>query len=157
MQHCLTLFKINNQLMTSKASNKKQNREISEDRLIEPTTSAAKKSGLSIFESTITDFWKKYAQTPVKVKLIDSFILYLISLIVWQMFYRIVAGTDFPKNAFLSGIFAPLGVIVMTVALRMHAVGEDGKMLRLNQIYRALWEYLAGLVVLFVVTINFIG
>jgi oligosaccharyltransferase complex subunit epsilon len=111
-----------------------------------------------VFESTVADFWRKYSQgTPVKIKLVDSFILYLISIIVWQVFYRLVSGTDFPKNTFLSGIFTPLGVIVMTVALRMHIVGEDGKMLRMSQTYRALWEYLAGLVVLFVVAINFLG
>lgn len=142
--------------MSSKTASKKQPREPTEEKLVQPIAQSVRPAG-SIFESTIADFWKKYSQTPVKVKLMDSFILYLLSLIVWQLFYRLVAGTDFPKNAFLSGIFAPLGVIVMTVALRMHTVTEDGKMLRFNKIYRALWEYLAALVVLFVVTVNFIG
>ena len=70
-------------------------------------------------------FWRKYSQiTPLRLKLIDSFILYLTTLIVWQVFYRYVVGTDFPKNAYLSGILGPLGVIVMTVSLRLQ-IGRE--------------------------------
>ena len=35
-----------------------------------------------------------------------------------QFFYRMVVGDDFPKNAFLTGQFCPLGVIVLLVTLR---------------------------------------
>ena len=100
-------------------------------------------------------FWRKYStETSARLKLIDVFILYLVSIIVWQMFYRYVAGTDFPKNAYLSGVFAPLGVIVMVVALRLQ-IGDNPP----NRIsaHRAFWEFLAGLLVLFVVIVNFLG
>ena len=100
-------------------------------------------------------FWNKYStQTPSQIKLIDSFVLFLTSLIVWQVFYRYVAGTDFPKNAYLSGIFAPLGVIVMAIALRLQ-IGDNPP----NNIstHRAFWEFLFGLLILFVVIVNFLG
>ena len=35
-----------------------------------------------------------------------------------QYFYRLIVGDDFPKNAFLTGMFAPLGVIVLLLELR---------------------------------------
>lgn len=64
-------------------------------------------------------FWKKYsAETSERVKLIDWFIIFLLSVIGVQFFYRIVVGDDFPKNAFLTGIFCPLGVIILLVTIR---------------------------------------
>lgn len=136
---------------------KKQQKDEAVER--EPTKSeTSKRAAVSLFENTVSNFWKKYSEgTPVKIKLVDSFILFLTSLIVWQLFYRIVSGTDFPKNAFLSGIFAPLGVITLAVAFRMHIVNDEGRMIPESQTYRALWEFMAGLVVLSVVAINFLG
>jgi hypothetical protein len=64
-------------------------------------------------------FWEKYSkETPCRIKLIDWFTLYLIAVIGVQFFYRIVVGDDFPKNAFLTGIFCPLGVIVLLITIR---------------------------------------
>lgn len=142
--------------MSTKNQKKPQKEDIAERE--QTRTETSKKVAGSLFESTVSNFWKKYSEgTPVKIKLVDSFILFLTSLIIWQLFYRIVSGTDFPKNAFLSGIFAPLGVITLAVAFRMHIVNDEGKMIPENQTYRALWEFMAGLVVLSVVAINFLG
>jgi hypothetical protein len=64
-------------------------------------------------------FWKKYsAETSERVKLIDWFTIFLLSVIGAQFFYRIVVGDDFPKNAFLTGVFCPLGVIILLVTIR---------------------------------------
>ena len=64
-------------------------------------------------------FWEKYSkETPSRIKLIDWFTLYLIAVIAVQFFYRMVVGDDFPKNAFLTGIFCPLGVIVLLITIR---------------------------------------
>ena len=69
--------------------------------------------------STLEIFWKKYSEeTPQKLKMIDAFILYLLTIIGVQFFYRIIVGNDFPKNAFLTGLFCPIGVIVLLLALR---------------------------------------
>lgn len=95
----------------------------------------------------IDDFWKKYSsETPSRVKIIDWFILYLVAVIGVQFFYRIVVGDDFPKNAFLTGIFCPLGVIILLTSIRQEA--KD---------YRKLGEFFMACLVLFIVSINFIG
>jgi oligosaccharyltransferase complex subunit epsilon len=147
------------QLMSSKektAAKKTSKAETSAELLIPPVPS--KKPGEGLFESAVSNFWKKYSKdTPSKIKLIDSFMLFLLSLIVWVMFYRIIVGNDFPKNAFLSSVYTPLGVLAMAVALRMHICGDDGKLLRVNQQYRPFWEFMFGLIVIFVVGINFLG
>ena len=70
-------------------------------------------------DKTLINFWNKYSvETHPRVKLIDWFILFLITIMGVQFFYRIVVADDFPKNAFLVGMFAPLGVIVLLVELR---------------------------------------
>lgn len=120
-----------------------------------PKEKAPKKVEQEESGNPIQLFWDKYStQTPTQIKLIDAFVLFLTSLIVWQVFYRYVAGTDFPKNAYLSGIFAPLGVIVMAVALRMQIGDDSPNKISVN---RAFWEFLFGLLILFVVIVNFLG
>ncbi len=64
-----------------------------------------------------------------------------------QFFYRIVVGDDFPKNAFLTGMFCPLGVVVLLLELR-----KDEK-----KNFRKLAEFFVATLVLFVVSINFVG
>ena len=62
--------------------------------------------------------------------------------------------TDFPKNAYLSGVFAPLGVAEMAAARRLQ-IGEDPS--NKISVQRAFWEFLAELLALFVVIVNFLG
>ncbi len=69
--------------------------------------------------TSLNDFWKKYSsETSSRVKLIDWFAIFLLSIIGAQFFYRIVVGDDFPKNSFYTGIFCPLGVIILLVTIR---------------------------------------
>ena len=78
--------------------------------------------------------------------MIDLFTLYLVAIICCQLFYRFVVGDDFPRNAFVSGIFCPLGVIVLLVILR--GKGRDLKQLA---------EFFLACLVLFITAINFAG
>lgn len=95
----------------------------------------------------LADFWKKYsAETSPRVKLIDWFTIFLLAVIGAQFFYRIVVGDDFPKNAFLTGIFCPLGVIILLVTIRQE-----------EKDYRKLGEFFLACLVLFIVSINFVG
>ena len=96
---------------------------------------------------TLNGFWEKYSETtPQRTKIIDLFILYLLVLIKTQLFYRIIVGDDFPRNAFVAGTFCPLGVIVLLVVLR--GKGRD---------YRQIGEFFIACMVLFVASINFSG
>jgi hypothetical protein len=64
-----------------------------------------------------------------------------------QFFYRLVVGDDFPKNAFITGMFAPLGVIVLLLELRKSETKN----------FRKLGEFFIACLVLFIVSINFVG
>lgn len=96
---------------------------------------------------SVEGFWDHYAKTTdTHTKIIDLFIVYLIALIGCQFFYRLVVGDDFPRNAFVSGIFCPLGVAVLLVILRGR--GRD---------LRQLAEFFLASLVLFITAINFAG
>jgi oligosaccharyltransferase complex subunit epsilon len=96
---------------------------------------------------SLDSFWVKYSsETPARVKLIDWFVLFLLAVITVQFFYRVVVGDDFPKNAFLTGVFCPLGVAILLITIR-----EEKKD------YRKLGEFFLACLVLFIVSINFMG
>ena len=96
---------------------------------------------------SISSFWKAYtASSSPRVRIIDLFIVYLLALISSQFFYRFVVGDDFPRNAFVSGVFCPLGVIVLLVVLRSRGLQ-----------FRQLAEFFLASIVLFVASINFAG
>jgi hypothetical protein len=65
-----------------------------------------------------------------------------------QFFYRMVVGDDFPKNAFLVGMFCPLGVIVLLLEMRKAGNKKN---------FRKLGEFFVASLVLFLVSINFVG
>jgi hypothetical protein len=50
--------------------------------------------------------------------MIDWFIVFLTAIIFVQFFYRMVVGDDFPKNAYLTSLFCPLGVIILLLEMR---------------------------------------
>ena len=98
-------------------------------------------------ELSVESFWKSYtASSTPRTRLIDLFIVYLLIIIKCQLFYRIVVGDDFPRNAFVSGLFCPLGVIVLLVVLRGGGLN-----------FRQFAEFFLAVTVLFVVAINFAG
>ena len=74
--------------------------------------------------------------------------LYLAAIIAVQIFYIFVVGDDFPRNAAITGIFAPGGIIILLAEMR-----KSGEKKHL----RKLAEFFIASLVLFVVTINFIG
>lgn len=87
------------------------------------TSEPSKKSSSSSedYITSLSDFWRKYSsESSPRVKLIDWFSVFLTSLIAVQFFYRLVVGDDFPKNAFLTGVFCPLGVIILLMSIRQN-------------------------------------
>ncbi|KAM3137204.1 hypothetical protein pb186bvf_010750 [Paramecium bursaria] len=62
----------------------------------------------------LQQFWGKYKkETPTRLKIMDAFIFYCLILIGIQTVYLILVG-DFPRNSLISGVFAPLGSLVIT-------------------------------------------
>lgn len=83
------------------------------------TKKVQKAAGEQEYVEGLEGFWKKYSEeTPSRIKLIDWFVVFLLSIIGVQFFYRLVVGDDFPKNAFLTGMFCPLGVIILLISIR---------------------------------------
>ncbi|CAK94223.1 unnamed protein product (macronuclear) [Paramecium tetraurelia] len=100
-------------------------------------------------------FWQQYStKTPQKLKIMDAFSLYCFILVIIQLFYCALVG-DFPRNSFLSGIFAAAGAMIINICLRKQLNPETKYMEISNE--RAFWEYLAAMVVLFLTVINFLG
>lgn len=105
------------------------------------------KNGSDDNQFSVEGFWSHYTKTTdTHTKIIDLFIVYLVAIISCQFFYRLVVGDDFPRNAFVSGMFCPLGVIVLLVILRGR--GRD---------LRQLGEFFLAALVLFITAINFAG
>jgi hypothetical protein len=105
------------------------------------------RSGLAQDALSIEGFWSHYSKiTDTHTKIIDLFIIYLIAILGCQVFYRFVVGDDFPRNAFVSGTFCPIGVIVLLVIIRGR--GRD---------LRQLAEFFLATLVLFITAINFAG
>lgn len=70
-------------------------------------------------DKTVQNFWAQYSnETHPRVKVIDWFILFLVAIMSIQFFYRMVVGDDFPKNAFLAGMFCPIGIIILLLEMR---------------------------------------
>ncbi|CAD8110268.1 unnamed protein product [Paramecium sonneborni] len=100
-------------------------------------------------------FWQQYSiKTPQKLKIMDAFSLYCFVLLIIQLFYCGLVG-DFPRNSFLSGIFAAGGALTINICLRKQLNPETKYMGISNE--RAFWEYLAAMIVLFLTVINFLG
>lgn len=98
---------------------------------------------------TLENFWRKYsAETHPRTKVIDWFMLFLAAIIVLQIFYVFVVGDDFPRNAAITGIFAPGGVMILLAEMRKSGEKKN---------FRKLAEFFVASLVLFAVSINFIG
>lgn len=61
--------------------------------------------------------------TP-RLKLIDSFLAFLVALGILQFIYVLLIG-NFPFNGFLGGFIACVGQFVLTVSLRFHYASAD--------------------------------
>ena len=51
--------------------------------------------------------------TPKKIKIIDIFVIFLFMISFIQFGYFLIAG-NYPLNALLTGIFAPIGTATIT-------------------------------------------
>ncbi|KAL9086192.1 MAG: hypothetical protein Q9165_007257 [Trypethelium subeluteriae] len=69
--------------------------------------------------------WQNYLdQTPMRVKLIDIFMAFLVINGVFQFVYCVIAG-NYPFNAFLAGFSATVGQFVLTASLRIQTNPEN--------------------------------
>lgn len=103
------------------------------------------------FLGVLLAFKKSYmANTPWKIRLLDSFIVYNAFLLIIQMIYMVGVG-NFPKNSFLSGIICCLGSIALTSSFRISLTNDK------NNKQKYFLEYLFAGLVFYMTIVNFMG
>ncbi|KAF2217603.1 hypothetical protein CERZMDRAFT_19699, partial [Cercospora zeae-maydis SCOH1-5] len=109
------------------------------------------------FQSIITHIWSKYqTHTPQRVKLIDTFLGFLLIVGVLQFAYCVLAG-NFPFNAFLSGFGATVGQFVLTASLRIQTNPENKAEFEQISHERAFADFVFGSLILHFFCVNFIN
>ncbi|CAK1364040.1 Dolichyl-diphosphooligosaccharide--protein glycosyltransferase subunit DAD1 [Cercospora beticola] len=109
------------------------------------------------FQSIITHIWSNYNNhTPQRVKLIDTFLGFLLLVGVLQFAYCVLAG-NFPFNAFLSGFGATVGQFVLTASLRIQTNPENKADFERISHERAFADFVFGSLILHFFCVNFIN
>ena len=68
---------------------------------------------MSTSQGLAAQLWNSYKSTPVKLKIIDLYLVYVLLTGIAQFSYRMLVGT-FPYNSFLSGFISTVGCFVLT-------------------------------------------
>nr|OQO00549.1 hypothetical protein B0A51_17199 [Rachicladosporium sp. CCFEE 5018] len=101
--------------------------------------------------------WNNYVdRTPQRTKLLDSFLLFLVTVGVLQFVYCVIAG-NFPFNAFLAGFSATVGQFVLTASLRIQTNPENKSDFEGLSHERAFADYVFGSLILHFFCVNFIN
>ncbi|WWC67283.1 uncharacterized protein I206_101191 [Kwoniella pini CBS 10737] len=116
-----------------------------------PTQSSA------ALQSSFQTLLENYQTTiPARVKLIDSFLLFIFLSGVLQFAYRILI-TSYPFYAFAGGFGSTVGQFVLLAGLRAQvAPGRDGEFKQVSQ-ERAFADFCAASVILHLFAFNFLG
>ncbi|KAK4983129.1 oligosaccharyltransferase complex subunit epsilon [Elasticomyces elasticus] len=101
--------------------------------------------------------WNNYVEhTPQRVKLIDTFMAFLVVVGVLQFVYCVLAG-NYPFNAFLSGFSATVGQFVLTASLRIQTNPENKADFEGLSHERAFADFIFGSLILHFFCVNFIN
>ncbi|KAI9197339.1 DAD family-domain-containing protein [Polychytrium aggregatum] len=112
----------------------------------------AQLSTASLLKLLVQNYWNN---TPQRLKLIDSFLVFVMITGIVQFVYMLIAGS-YPYNAFLSGFISSVGVFILAANLRIQTNPESTEYS--NQHHeKAFAEFLLSGIVLFGFVINFIG
>ncbi|WFD31879.1 oligosaccharyltransferase complex subunit epsilon [Malassezia sp. CBS 17886] len=106
--------------------------------------------------STLSEVASSYRRTsPLHIKLIDAFLLFLFVTGVAQFAYCVLLS-DFPFNSFLSGFAATVGQFVLALALRMQS---DLRTKNAGSVspQRSFAEFVFASIVLHFTVVNFLG
>ncbi|EPQ59506.1 defender against death DAD protein [Gloeophyllum trabeum ATCC 11539] len=107
--------------------------------------------------SAIHSLWKAYNDTtPSRLKLIDTFLVFLMLSGIAQFLYCILV-TNFPFNAFLAGFGSCVGQFVLTASLRSQVNPENRGEFKDVSPERAFADFALGSIVLHFFAFNFLG
>nr|CAG4645964.1 EOG090X0KAT [Lynceus sp. MCZ IZ 141354] len=114
-------------------------------------------SGKTSVSSVLIKFWEDYnASTPKKLKMIDSYLFYVLLTGIIQFIYCCLVGT-FPFNSFLSGFISTVGSFVLGACLRIQVNPANKAEFAKISPERAFADFIFAHVVLHLTVINFIG
>merc|ERR1711915_310294 len=95
-------------------------------------------------------------QTPQRLKIVDSFLVYVMFTGIFQFVYCCLVGT-FPFNSFLAGFISCVGTYVLGVCLRIQSNPRNRSEFKGISPERAFADFIFANVVLHLVAMNFIG
>lgn len=150
--------------MAKKDSKKKQTQSVTESttKTINAATATATSSTISLLEelsksvNTAYEQYLKDLEKDQKLRLIDTFLAFLIVVGIFQFSFCLLGGS-FPFNAFLAGFSATVGQFVLTVALRLQSCDENRNLFNGLLPERAFGEYILSSLILHFVLIHFIN
>ncbi|KZT26908.1 defender against death DAD protein [Neolentinus lepideus HHB14362 ss-1] len=121
------------------------------------STAASKPASSAVDPNAIHSLWKAYNDTtPSRLKLIDSFLVFLMLSGIAQFLYCILI-TNFPFNAFLAGFGSCVGQFVLTASLRTQVNPENRGEFKDVSPERAFADFALGSIVLHFFVFNFLG
>ncbi|SMR53996.1 unnamed protein product [Zymoseptoria tritici ST99CH_1A5] len=123
-----------------------------------PTPSRSNNAkGSNSFPDIVAGVWNNYTtKTPQRVKLLDTFMGFLVVVGVLQFVYCVIAG-NYPFNAFLSGFSATVGQFVLTASLRIQTNPENKAEFEGISHERAFADFIFGSLILHFFCVNFIN
>ncbi|XP_018795071.1 PREDICTED: dolichyl-diphosphooligosaccharide--protein glycosyltransferase subunit DAD1 [Bactrocera latifrons] len=105
----------------------------------------------------VAKYYNDYVEnTPRKLKLMDTYLAYVLLTGVIQFAYCCLVGT-FPFNSFLSGFISTVSCFVLGVCLRLQANPQNKAIFVGISPERGFADFIFAHVILHLVVMNFIG
>ncbi|XP_028898867.1 dolichyl-diphosphooligosaccharide--protein glycosyltransferase subunit DAD1 [Zeugodacus cucurbitae] len=105
----------------------------------------------------VEKYYNDYVEnTPRKLKLVDTYLAYVLLTGVIQFAYCCLVGT-FPFNSFLSGFISTVSCFVLGVCLRLQANPLNKAIFAGISPERGFADFIFAHVILHLVVMNFIG
>ncbi|KAI9891022.1 MAG: oligosaccharyltransferase complex subunit epsilon [Vezdaea aestivalis] len=122
-----------------------------------PTSSSSSKTSSNDPSAILQSLWDAYTtKTPQRIKLLDTFLVFLVASGAIQFVYCVLAG-NYPFNAFLSGFSATVGQFVLTASLRIQTNPANTLEFKGTSPERAFADYIFGSLLLHFFCVNFIN
>ncbi|KAK9454343.1 DAD family-domain-containing protein [Dipodascopsis uninucleata] len=106
-----------------------------------------------IIQNVVKSYWN---DTPQRLKIVDSFLVFLVVVGVLQFVYCILVG-NYPFNAFLSGFAITVGQFVLAASLRIQANTSNSGEFKSVSPERAFADFIFGSLILHFFAYNFIN
>jgi len=107
--------------------------------------------------AALDSLFKSYnEETPSRLKLIDSLLVFILISGVVQFVYCVLV-TSFPFNAFLAGFASSVGQFVLTASLRSQVNPQNKHQFKSISPERAFADFALGSIVLHFFVFNFLG